>query len=157
MNQKQLRLGIVGCGYIAHAHAAAAQSIPDKAQFVVCCDIKEDVAKAFAETYGCPAYYTDYVTMVEREELDGICLATMPSQHREQVERCIAAGAGNILCEKPFAMTAQEAWELWQIVTETGTFLMEGLMYRHHPAIRKMERILSIGDMGGSEYFLTNL
>ena len=62
-----LRLGIVGCGSISHAHGQAAQSIPD-VRFVACCDIREEIAQAWAAQYGCDAVYTDYEAMVRQEE-----------------------------------------------------------------------------------------
>jgi predicted dehydrogenase len=86
--------------------------------------------------------------MIRREELDGVLLATWPSQHREQVERSLAAGAQNILCEKALTLTGREALEIRQLVNEAGAFLMEGFMYRHHPAIREMERRLATGELG---------
>jgi predicted dehydrogenase len=142
-----VRLGIVGCGGISHVHGRAAQDIP-AVRFAACCDIREDVARDWAAQYGCDAFYTDYEEMIRREGLDGVLLATWPNQHREQIERCLAAGARNILCEKALTLTGKEALEIWQRVGEADAFLMEGFMYRHHPAISRLNSCLASGETG---------
>jgi predicted dehydrogenase len=69
-------------------------------------------------------------------------------QHYEQIEKCISAGIKNILCEKALVLSASEAVSIWNLVKRGGAFLMEGCKYRHHPAIRKIEQILSYKDIG---------
>jgi predicted dehydrogenase len=145
--QLDFRLGMVGCGGISNAHARAAQNIPT-VRFAACCDIREDVAEAWANRYGCDAVYTDYVEMIRQEDLDGVLLATWPNQHRGQIEGCLEAGARNILCEKALTLTGQEALEIFQMVREADAFVMEGFMYRNHPAIRKIESRLASGELG---------
>jgi len=149
--KRPLRLGIVGCGGISHAHANAAQAI-SRVRFAACCDIRTDVAAKWAEEYGCESVYADYEEMIRKECLDGVLLATWPNQHREQIERCLKAGARNILCEKSLTLTGQEAMEVWGLVADSGIFLMEGFMYRHHPAIHKLESRLASGELGPVDY-----
>jgi predicted dehydrogenase len=120
-------------------------------RFAACCDIRPELAEEWAREYGCDAHYSDYEEMIRQEELDGVLLATWPSQHREQIERCLAAGARNILCEKALTLTGREALEIWHLVNGAGAFLMEGFMYRHHPAIREMERRLATGRLGTTD------
>lgn len=146
----ELRLGIVGCGGISHLHGRAAARTP-LVRFAACCDILPELATEWATQYGCDAHYTDFEEMIQREDLDGVLLATWPSQHREQVERSLAAGARNILCEKALALTGPEALEIWRAVQQADAFLMEGFMYRHHPAIREIERRLASGEFGTTD------
>jgi len=144
----EFRMGMVGCGAISNAHAHAAQNSHENIRFVSCCDIVPGTAEAWAARYDCPSTYVDYEEMICREDLDGVLLATWPNQHREQIEKCLAAGAKNILCEKALTLTAAEAVQINEMVTQAGAFLMEGFMYRHHPAIGKLEELLSVGDVG---------
>lgn len=143
-----VQLGIVGCGAIAHAHAGAAAGIPQCVQFAACCDINRAVAEAWASAYGVSRVYTDYAEMIATERLDAVVLATWPNQHGEQIARCLDAGARNILCEKALALTGQEALEIYDRVTAAGAWVMEGFMYRHHPAIRSLERLIAEGAIG---------
>jgi predicted dehydrogenase len=143
-----LRMGIVGCGDIAHAHGEASRQIRDKVQFVSSCDIVLDRAEAWAERYGAERAYTDYEEMLRQEQLDGVLLATWPNHHREQIERCLELGVRNILCEKSLTLTSREALEIWALVQEHDAFLMEGFMYRHHPALKKLEALVASGAVG---------
>jgi predicted dehydrogenase len=144
----KLRLGMVGCGGISHAHGIGVNEHLSRAQFVACCDVEEDRAKEWANTYGCTTTYTDYNEMFAAEELDGVVLATWPNQHRQQIEDCVKGGIKNILCEKALTVTGQEAVECFDMVTDAGVFLMEGFMYRHHPAMRKMKELIDAGSIG---------
>ncbi len=146
--REPLRLGIVGCGGISNVHAGAAAAIPETVRFVACCDVREDAARAWAQKYECPAVFTDYEEMVRKESLDGVLLATWPNQHREQIENCLAAGARSILCEKALTLAGNKALEILQMAREANAFVMEGFMYRHHPAIARLGRILAEGDLG---------
>ena len=141
------RVGVVGCGGISSRHGRAGLE-SEKLQLVACCDIRESVAREWAETYDCEAWYTDYEKMIRDQDLDGVVLATWPNQHREQVERCLNAGARNILSEKSLTADGQEALELAQLVEDAGAYLMEGFMYRHHPFVAELERQVAAGTIG---------
>ena len=143
-----LRIGVVGCGDISHTHAKAALAIPDKARIVACCDIRSDVAAAWAAQYVCEGLYSDYVQMISDARIDAVLLATWPNQHREQIERCLQAGIKNILCEKALALTGSDALDIYELVAAHDAFLMEGVMYRHHPAIAHMDAMVTRGEIG---------
>ena len=147
MAEDTVAIALIGCGDISHAHARAARD-SRKVRFVTCCSRNEDKARQWAALYGCRSYYTDYAEMLGRESVDGVPLATWPSQHREQIERCIALGVRNILCEKALALTGAEAMDIWEKVRGARAFLMEGFMYRHHPAIRKIQKLLAADEIG---------
>jgi len=148
LEQQPVRLGIVGCGGISNAHAKAAANSNKDIRFVACCDVREDAARDWAARYGCDSVYVNYEDMIHDEELDGMLLATWPNQHRRQLEDCLQAGARNILCEKALTLTRGEAMEIWQMAKDAGALLMEGFMYRHHPAIARLEDILAGGELG---------
>ena len=143
-----VRIGLVGCGGISHAHGRAAQATQDKIEIVSCCDIHDTAARGWAEQYGCDSFYTDYTEMICAEQLDAVLLATWPNQHREQIERCLDAGIRNILCEKALALTGTEALEIRNLVQTHDAYLMEGFMYRHHPAMARIDDILASGQLG---------
>lgn len=139
--------GIVGLGGISQsAHGPALKRCRD-VRFAACCDVRQSAVDAWVAEYDGTGY-TDYREMLAREQLDGVLLATWPNQHREQIEACLQAGIRQILCEKALALTGVEAAETYDLVTGAGAFLMEGFMYRHNPAIRKLEQVLAFGHLG---------
>lgn len=142
-----LKLAIVGCGEHSHEHLKAVEEVSG-VKITTCCDINEERALAFAKQYGCSSNYSDLEKMLQTEKLDGVILCTWPMQHLEQIKLCLEKGIKNILCEKSLTLQAQEAVTVGNLVKQNDAFLMEGCKYRHHPAIRKLERILSYGDIG---------
>ena len=99
-------------------------------------------AQTWAAEYGCQQAYDDLGEMLAGEELDGIVIATWPSLHCEQIMACIEAGVPAILCEKSLVMSGAEALKVWDAANQRGTNMVEGFMYRHHPAIRRLEDLV---------------
>lgn len=143
-----LRLAIVGCGGSSHLHGAAARTIPEHVQLVACCDVDGETARGWAERYGVPGVYTDYRQMLRHEAVDAVVLATWPTQHRAQIAHLLDVGVHRILCEKALATTGDEALDIWERVRGAGALLMEGFMYRHHPATRALDHRLAAGGIG---------
>jgi D-xylose 1-dehydrogenase (NADP+, D-xylono-1,5-lactone-forming) len=141
------RLGIVGCGGIAERHARAAAASAE-VSLVACCDVRPGLAAAWAERQGCEGAFDDYRAMIRGHELDGVLLATWPNLHREQVLGCLEAGVRAILCEKALALDAAEALEIWTAAREAEALVVEGYMYRHHPAIGTVDGLLAAGEIG---------
>jgi D-xylose 1-dehydrogenase (NADP+, D-xylono-1,5-lactone-forming) len=142
-----LRLGIVGCGAISERHGPAADATP-AVSIVACCDVRRDVAEEWRDRFGCERAYDDYRAMVSEHELDGVILATWPTLHRDQLLGCLDAGVRNILCEKSLALTGAEALEIWQAAEERGALVVEGYMYRHHPAFVTLLELVESGRTG---------
>jgi predicted dehydrogenase len=143
-----VRLGMIGCGLISHAHGKAAQKSAEAVRFVSCASRRADVAKAWAETYGCDSYHTDYREMLRNKALDGVVIATWPSGHREQIEAALDAGVRFILCEKSLVTSDIDALAIREAARRAGATVVEGFMYRHHDVIRKAEEIVSSGALG---------
>jgi D-xylose 1-dehydrogenase (NADP+, D-xylono-1,5-lactone-forming) len=153
--QGPIRLGLVGCGWISEWHGRAAAATEGVA-LVACCDIRQEAAEGFARRFGCERAYTDYLTMIREHDLDAVLLATWPPQHHEQIIACLEAGIRNILCEKSLAYSSSEAMALWTAVKDADALLVEGLMWRHHPAIRKVDELIASGEIGAVDYINTS-
>ena len=154
MTPAAFRLGIVGCGGIAERHARAAAASAEVA-LVACCDVRPGRADAWAEQHACEQAFTDYRAMIREHELDGVLLATWPNLHREQVLGCLDAGVRAVLCEKALALDAAEAEEIWTAARAAGALVVEGYMYRHHPAIERLDELLAAGEVGAVDTIRT--
>jgi predicted dehydrogenase len=142
-----VRLGLVGCGGISERHGRAAAASDDVA-IVACCDVRTELADEWSERFGCERAYRDYRTMIAEHELDGVLIATWPSRHREHILGSLEAGARRIICEKSLVMNGEEALEIWTAAQALDALVVEAFMYRHHPAIRRLEEILATGELG---------
>lgn len=72
--------------------------------------INADQAAEEAERYGIP-YYADYRDLLARDELTGVYVETEPRRHLEMVREAAARGK-HVLCDKPIALTLEEADEI---------------------------------------------
>jgi predicted dehydrogenase len=150
-----LRIGLVGCGWISDWHGAAAAAVPG-AEIVACCDFDRAAADAFAAKFGPVSVCHDYQTMLREHELDAVLLATWPVDHLEQIHTCLDAGIRNILCEKSLALSPREALEIWTAAEDAGALIVEGFMWRHHPAVRKMQALIADDEIAGIDSVSTS-
>ena len=149
---RSMEIALVGCGGISHAHARAALSLGGRVRFAACCDTDAGRAREWAAAYGAERTYASLDALLDGESPRAVLLATWPNLHRAQIETCLAAGVRNILCEKALAVTGAEASEIYELARAAGALVMEGFMYRHHPAVRAIERQIAAGAVGEVDY-----
>lgn len=135
------RLGMVGCGLISHAHGRAARKSRHDISFSACMSRRLETAESWAAEYDCAQAYDDLGQMLAAEKLDGVVIASWPALHCEQIIACIEAGVPAILCEKALVTSGAEAMQVRSAATSAGARVVEGFMYRHHPAIRRLEAL----------------
>jgi predicted dehydrogenase len=148
MSQSFARVGIVGAGYIAGVHANAAAPISDVLRIVAVADADASAAQMMAARYGYGNAYGDVAAMLANERLDGVIIATWPSSHLELIHQCVGAGIRYVLCEKPFVLSGADAVDAWQLAERSGSTITEAFMYRHHPAIDRVDRLLASRELG---------
>jgi predicted dehydrogenase len=112
-----LRVGIVGAGWIAGMHAATLAGL-DGARVVASADIVPGRAD-----------YTDWREMLAREGLDAVVVCTPPDVHREVAVACAEAGLALYL-EKPVAHAMDDARAIASAVSAAGIVCAVGYQYR---------------------------
>lgn len=147
MSVAPLRVGIVGCGGISERHGPAAAAT-SSVSIVACCDTRLEVAEEWSRRFGCERAYDDYQRMIDEHELEAVLLATWPNLHHEQILGCLEGGIRNVLCEKSLTLSGAEALDVWQAAEETGALVVEGYMYRYHPAFRTLLQLAEDGRVG---------
>lgn len=150
-----LRVGIVGCGGVAGAHAPAWQAA-EGAQTVAVCDIDENRAKAFAEKYNAKAYFK-LEAMLSDAKLDLADVCTREMHHCEPVVQCLKAGL-HILCEKPihaargqFFVQPDDLEKAHQMIDAWKASKVNfgiNFQYRHLPHSRKLKELIDSGTLG---------
>ena len=103
-------------------------------------------AEKMARELGIPQAYPTYEAVLE-SPLDCIYLPLPNSLHLEWAVRALAAGK-HVLCEKPLALSADEALAMDRAARRHGGVLAEALMYRYHPRWEEALRLLRSGVIG---------
>ncbi|WP_461538472.1 Gfo/Idh/MocA family protein [Spongorhabdus nitratireducens] len=101
INNRKLRIGIVGCGRISAKHFEAVKAHNNDLDLKAVCDIEPATLKKATETYKVPGY-SSLSAMLETEQLDLISLCTPSGLHPEQTIAAAKAGV-NVVSEKPMA------------------------------------------------------
>ncbi len=135
----KVRVGFIGCGGIARAHAERLVKIGD-VEFVAFCDIIVERAKAFAQRYGGKAY-DDYREMIEKEDLDACFICIPPFSHTDQEILCAERGI-HLFVEKPVALTLEKACEILRAVERAGIITQVGYVLRFIDSIRRAREVV---------------
>jgi predicted dehydrogenase len=127
-----LRVGVVGCGILGSNHSRFFAR-HRRTQLIAVADPLGDRASRLADELGAIAYH-DLATMLERERLDLIVVATPDPLHCQPVLMAAAAGVANIITEKPMATRVEEAEAMLAAARRAGSRLWVHLPSRTAPA-----------------------
>ena len=97
-----VKYGIIGCGNIGPVHAAAIAEVRG-AKLAAVSDVVAASAEKLAGEYKADAY-ADYREMLERKDIQAVCLC-VPSGMRAEIAIACAAAGKHILSEKPLEVT----------------------------------------------------
>jgi len=148
-----VRYGVIGCGAIAQRrHIPECVANPDSKLVAVCDPVKERVDE-IAKKWSAKAY-TDYAKMLESKEIDAIVVAGPNSLHAEHSIAALNAGK-HVLCEKPMAVTREDAKAMLAAQKKSKKYLMIGLNQRLMPAHVRAKEILESGKLGKPFAFRT--
>ena len=103
-------------------------------------------AQRFANTFGGTAYGS-YEELVADSGIDAIYVATPHPAHHDNVILALNAGKP-VLCEKPFAVNAQQAQAMVDAAAKNKVALMEAMWARFLPHYAKVREIVASGVLG---------
>jgi len=145
----EYKVGIVGCGDIARAHAKAYQAT-ENTEVVCCADIKEEAVNRFGEEFGIPenARYPSHEAMLDAEELGLVSVCTWHKPHAIVTIDACKAGVKGVLCEKPMATSLGDADAMLEAAATSGTKLAVGHHGRFSPANMTARELVLSGAIG---------
>lgn len=149
-----VRIGIIGSGGIAGAHAGAYKQMPD-VEVKAVADVIPGKAAEFIARHGLTgAQAFDDHNRLLALDLDGVSVCTPNvAHHRTSVD---ALGAGkHVLTEKPMAVTLEQAVEMARAAKRAGKILTVGFQPRYDPNMQMVKRIVQSGELGKVYYVET--
>jgi len=142
-----LRVGIVGCGKIADAHATEIRRIQN-CRIVAVCDREELMAKQLYERFPIDHYFSSLDMMLDEAAPDVVHVTTPPQIHFPIAKQCLEHGC-HVYVEKPFTVDAREAAELVNLAGKNGLKLTVGHDYQFNPVAARMRALIQTGYLGG--------
>jgi len=152
MSQK-IRIGMIGCGGIAHGHVKRTLAIPE-AEIVALNDTSpesiERMKTSIPEVAGLPVY-DDYRKMLDGVELDAVQIATPHTLHFQQAMNSIDKGL-HILLEKPMVCRVSHAKELMAHAEANKRIIVLSYQRHYQPEFRYIRKVIQSGEIGDVTY-----
>jgi predicted dehydrogenase len=145
--QNPLRWGVLGVADIAVHKVIPAIKASLEGQVVAIASRSDDRAKSAAEGLGIPRWFGSYDALLEDPEIEAVYVPLPNHLHKEWTLAAAAAGK-HVLCEKPLAMSSQDAREMIAACEGAGVKLMEAFMYRLHPMWVEVRSLIDEGEIG---------
>lgn len=151
--EKPVKVGVVGCGGIAHHHVKFYRDIPG-VEVVAVADIVEARAGDAAKRWGVAEkqVFTSYVDMLEKAGLDAVSICTPHAAHAGPSIDALQRGV-HVLVEKPMAPKAADALEMLRASRKSGKVLMVGFQTRFSPEIQIARRLVQEERLLGDFYY----
>jgi len=141
---RRLRVVVVGTGMIAAVHVRAARAAGAEVLGVLGRNPERSVQ--VAAQLDVPTGYASLDDVIaDRPDVVHVC--TPNDQHHPQALSVIRAGI-NVVCEKPLAVSSEQALELEHAARAAGVVATVPFVYRFHPMVREVRAKIADGDLG---------
>tara|TARA_R100000388_G_C7243946_1_gene163524 strand:- start:770 stop:1780 length:1011 start_codon:yes stop_codon:yes gene_type:complete len=139
------KVAIIGCGAILRRHAEAINK-NSNFELVSVCDNQRDILDAAKSKYNVSGYL-DYKTMIAKEDIDLVAIATPNSSHVEQAKFCINSGK-DVLIEKPISLNAEDVLEIENLAKKNQKNAYCVLQVRLNPSVKLFKDAIDKGLLG---------
>jgi predicted dehydrogenase len=146
-NLKRIKVGVIGCGYIAEeAHLPNLLSCPE-AELTAIADVRHERLLTIGKKFCVKKLYTDYHDMLKNNLIDAVVVCVPTFLHHKVVVDALEAGK-HVFCEKPMATTLDEADEMILAARKNNVKLMIGHNFRFLPNHRIAKEWVHKGKIG---------
>ncbi len=147
-----IKIAVIGCGWIAEAHMDSYCKMAD-VEVVACADLVPGKAEALCSKFGINAriYNSGHELLENEKDLDGVSICTYNSQHAPVAIEALEHGV-NVMLEKPFTVTLDEAIEVMRAEKKSGKILTIGYQPRMSTNIQMIKKIIDSGELGKIYY-----
>ncbi|HEX5935995.1 MAG TPA: Gfo/Idh/MocA family oxidoreductase [Pseudorhizobium sp.] len=155
---KSIGVGLIGTGFMGKAHALAYGSVnavfgdvPD-VRLELLCDQPSDKADLMARQFGFARATGDWKALVGDAAVDVVCVTTPNKMHAEMAVAALEAGK-HVHCEKPMALTLDEARRMEAAAEASGCKTIVGYNYLANPAYQHARKLVGEGAIGKPVHF----
>ncbi|WP_435005313.1 Gfo/Idh/MocA family protein [Tundrisphaera lichenicola] len=144
-----LRWGILGCARIARWQVVPAFRKVRLGTIRAISARDVGIARSTARDLRIPVVHESYRALLDDPEIDAIYIPLTNELHHQWTLEAIDAGK-HVLCEKPFAMNAEQAREMAGRGQARGVIVREAFMWRHQPRTAEVLRLVrerAIGEL----------
>ncbi len=144
LENKNLRVLVVGCGNMGASHAAAYHELEG---FEICGLVSTGQSKVKLNEMlgGNYALFSDYESALEQTKPDAVCISTYPDTHELYAIKALENGC-HVFIEKPLAASLEGAKKVAEAAKKYNKKLLVGYILRYHPSWKSFIELA--GEMG---------
>ncbi len=151
---KEIRVGVVGFGFMGRAHTFGYKTIPlyyrdlpFKITLAGVATPRLEVAQRAAEELGFLKATTDVDELLSDPNIDAVSICTPNIFHMDGVTKALKAGK-HVYCDKPLGATYAESLEVARLAEESGCVTQMALQYRFYTGTLRAKQLMEEGRLG---------
>lgn len=141
-----VRIGLLGTGFISQTHVEAFKTIPG-AEVIAAYGRDEGRGRAFCERNKIGKYYSDYRDLLSDKDITAVTVGLPNNLHAPTTIAAAKAGK-HVICEKPLALSIEEAEEMIDACAKAGVVLAYAEELCFVPKFIKAKEIADSGGIG---------
>ena len=155
---RTIGVGLIGTGFMGKCHTLAYRSVravfdtPLSPRLVSVCDRRAAAAEQHAAQCGFEKATDDWHAVMDDPEVDLVSITTPNKFHCEMALAALAAGK-HVYCEKPLALTLDEAERMAAVAAEAWGKTIVGYAYTCNPLYQHARALVRSGAIGRPLFF----
>jgi len=150
---RELGIGLIGTGFMGRAHALAFHNakavfnLPLNLTLAALADADPQRARQCAQSWGFATAHSDWQQLIDDPKVNLIAITTPNHLHFPMAMAALAAGKP-VYCEKPLAVSLEQAEQMQQAAKAAGVVTRVGYNYQHNPIIQLARDMIQCGELG---------
>ncbi|MCP2071996.1 UNVERIFIED_ORG: putative dehydrogenase [Pseudomonas lini] len=150
---RELGIGLIGTGFMGRAHALAFHNakavfdFPLNLTLAALADADPQRARQCAQSWGFATAHSDWQQLIDDPKVNLIAITTPNHLHFPMAMAALAAGKP-VYCEKPLAVSLEQAEQMQQAAKAAGVVTRVGYNYQHNPIIQLARDMIQRGELG---------
>ena len=150
----KIKWGVLGTANIAKWCTIPGMKLVDDCELYAIAGRNIEKAEKFKQEFGFVKAYGSYDELIADKDVEAVYIPLPNNLHPEWVKKALNAGK-HVICEKPLALNANEAKEMFDTASQNGVYLMEAYAYLHSPYVESLKKDIRDGVIGEVEYIET--
>ena len=148
---RKVKWGVLGTADIARGQTIPGMQLAEHCELAAIAGRKPEKVRQYQEAFGFRKAYCGYDELLADPEVEAVYIPLPNDLHCEWSVKALKAGK-HVLCEKPLAVSEEQAKEMFRTAEENGVLLMEAFAYLHSPFVQAIRAELDAGTIGEIRY-----
>ena len=149
-----VKWGVLGTANIARGCTIPGMKLAKDCELYAIAGRSLEKAESFKQEFGFQKAYGSYEELIADKDVQAVYIPLPNGLHLKWVKEALNAGK-HVICEKPLALNARDAKEMFDTAKEKGVYLMEAYAYLHSPYVESLKNDIASGMIGDVNYIET--